>query len=119
MQSKTQKRKYQYQRRKSSRKQGGKGKSPKSPKSPKKFRCCMCRAKVSKNETLETTRCRVKGPYYRHPICPDCWWGTDSKPGFAAEEGTHECPGCKKGVPPIRRTPPKSPPITIDISDSP
>ena len=97
---------------------GGSGKTKKrSPSPPKKFRCCVCSRKTTKNETLETTRCRIKGPFYRHPICKDCWWGTESKPGFAEEAADHECPGCKKGVSPIRRTPPKSPPKTIDLTE--
>ena len=50
-------------------------------KSPKKFKCCICNTITPEGIALETTRCKLKGPYYRHKICPDCWWGKDDKPG--------------------------------------
>lgn len=107
---------------------------PKSP--PPRFKCCICSKELArgrrleasdpssgdilqKYEFLETTRCKLKGPYYKHPICQDCWWGNEKIPGFAEESGRHECPGCKHNVPPIRITPPKLPPKVIDLVDSP
>ena len=79
----------------------------------------MCRNQTPKNKTLETTRCRIKGPFYKHQICHDCWWGTKETPGFATEDGSHECPGCKTGISPTHRTPPKTPPKVIDLTGSP
>jgi hypothetical protein len=32
-----------------------------------------------------------------HRICEDCWW--DPHRGFAREDVTHRCPGCKQGLP--------------------
>jgi hypothetical protein len=98
---------------------GGSGKTPKrSPKSPQKFECCMCGKEADKNAVLETTRCSVRGPFYRHKICKDCWWGTKENPGFADEDKKHECPGCRDNKTPVRMPPRK--PIEIDLTkDSP
>jgi len=93
--------------------------SKKTPKSSNKIQCCMCRKNTLKNKVLETTRCRITGPFYKPPICHDCWWGTKSKPGFAEVSGSHICPGCKKGLSPVRIPPPKSPPKIIDLTGSP
>jgi hypothetical protein len=82
--------------------------------SPKRFQCCVCKKMSDKDHVFETTRCKIKGPYYRHKICSDCWWGTDDKPGFANEESVHECPGCKQHIEPIRR--PATKPVFLDLT---
>lgn len=82
---------------------------------PKRFRCCICKNIVGKNKVFETTRCNVKGPYYRHKICSNCWWGTPGKPGFAHEYSKHECPGCKDNISPVKR--PSKKPTFIDLTE--
>lgn len=41
--------------------------------------------------------CLMKNGYRAHGICQDCWWNPDT--GFAREGVSHDCPGCKKGLP--------------------
>lgn len=74
-------------------------------------KCCMCERMVDKNNTLIPRECLMKyGKKSAHKICPDCWW--DPIEGFAREEGSHECPGCKKGLPL-----PEEPEYFIDLTE--
>ena len=94
---------------------------PNSPISPTGLvSCSMCNDKFPRNEMLvpsgcpNTTMPGTKRPYAdkAHRICKGCWWPTKSNPnsGFAREDGTHGCPGCKKGLPP--NPPLKRPEVT-------
>ena len=58
-------------------------------------KCCVCDAKVNKQECLVPRECLIKyGKERAHKICQDCWWEK-----FAKENASHKCPGCIKGLP--------------------
>jgi hypothetical protein len=48
-----------------------------------------------------------------HRICEDCWW--DEQTGFALESSSHECPGCRKGLPLNRAK--NEPQIVVDLTE--
>lgn len=88
--------------------------------SKKSTECCICGEQMYDKSGLETTRCKMPSTHYRHKICQDCWWHPER--GFVLEGSEHTCPGCRKGLPTKRRTPPKHPlpviDLTLDDSDS-
>ena len=59
--------------------------------------CCMCEQKFILKDCLIPQKCLSKYGKKSHRICQDCWW--DTKIGFSREDGNHDCPGCKKGLP--------------------
>lgn len=75
--------------------------------------CCMCKKKVNKEDTLVPLQCLNKNGKAAHRICSACWW--DQENGFAREGVSHECPGCKKGLPLTHFT--KEPSIYIDLTE--
>jgi hypothetical protein len=79
--------------------------------------CCECEKKVDLSVTLIPRKCSSKRGYNAHRICEKCWWGDETKPGFADENGSHKCPGCEKGRP-LPNLPKKQGVIeVIDIDD--
>jgi hypothetical protein len=62
-----------------------------------KISCCMCGKSVSIKKSLVPIECLIKHGNKAHRICQECWW--DSESGFARENTSHKCPGCKKGLP--------------------
>jgi len=73
--------------------------------------CAMCGKIVSKKDTLVPSICSLQHGQRAHRICQNCWW--DPNTGFALENGSHQCPGCVKGLPLL----PKEKAITIDLTD--
>jgi hypothetical protein len=79
--------------------------------------CCMCENKSNRTDTLVPLNCLRKYGERAHRICQNCWWKPTT--GFAVENGSHECPGCKKHYPltiPLKKSKPTSEEIII-ISD--
>lgn len=72
--------------------------SARGPKT-QKVTCCMCEKSVDLNNALIPAKCFKANMGRAHRICPNCWWGTEKHPGFAQEGPSHNCPGCKKGLP--------------------
>jgi hypothetical protein len=75
--------------------------------------CSMCERMVNKDDTLIPRECLVKHGKGAHRICQDCWW--NAKTGFAREDASHECPGCKKGIPLTDYV--KEKPIFVDLTN--
>jgi len=75
--------------------------------------CCMCEKMVAVKDTFVPRECLMKHGKAAHRICENCWW--NEKTGFALESTSHECPGCKKGVPLTRVK--KEPPIFVDLTE--
>ena len=75
--------------------------------------CCMCEKNFNRNGngTLVPLTCLRKYGERAHRICQNCWWSE-----FAVENGSHECPGCKKHLPlttPLKKNKPTSEEIII------
>ena len=70
-----------------------------------KTNCCMCGKEVEAKlpYSLNPGKCLRNNGLKAHRICEKCWfYGSDGSNGsdaFAREDGNHDCPGCKKGLP--------------------
>ena len=73
----------------------------------------MCEKKINNDDTLVPLQCLNKYGKAAHRICSVCWWNQDI--GFAREGVSHECPGCKKGLPLTHFT--KQPSIYVDLTE--
>lgn len=73
----------------------GTSQSPISPKA--NVPCCMCDHKFPRDTMFTPSRCLQTHRERAHKICEECWW--DPQIGFAKEDTTHSCPGCKRGQP--------------------
>ena len=65
--------------------------------------CCMCDREFHRNDMLVPLACLQKHRERAHRICKDCWW--DPQIGFAREDASHGCPGCKRNLvlnPPLK-----------------
>lgn len=71
------------------------GPSPISPTA--NVQCTMCDHKKPRNQMFTPLECLQNNFDRAHKICKDCWW--DPKIGFARENASHGCPGCKRGLP--------------------
>lgn len=79
--------------------------------------CCDCEKKVDLSIALIPRKCLTRYGYNAHRICDKCWWGDETKTGFADENVSHKCPGCVKGLP-LPVLPKKQGPVeVIDIDD--
>ena len=81
-----------------------------------KVNCCMCEKSVAIEGTLQPRMCLGKYGSKAHRICQDCWWNSES--GFAREGVSHECPGCKKGLPLSLVKPSTKVTEVIDLTDA-
>ncbi len=61
--------------------------------------CCDCEQKSELSNMLIPRKCSSTRGYNAHRICEKCWWGDETKSGFADESASHKCPGCEKGMP--------------------
>ena len=59
-----------------------------------KIVCCICENPQLKDNVFIPRICLNKNGMAAHRICKTCWWNT-----FYAENKSHECPGCIKGLP--------------------
>jgi hypothetical protein len=87
----------------------GKGMSPNAP-----VQCSMCEKNKPRDNTLVPVECLIKHREKAHRICESCWWNPDA--GFARENASHKCPGCKKGLPltePLKKRTPREEEIII------
>ncbi len=74
------------------------GTSSPAPISPKSnVRCSMCDRMFPRDTMFAPVACLQKNRERSHKICEECWW--DPQIGFAREDDTHRCPGCKRGLP--------------------
>jgi hypothetical protein len=78
-----------------------------------KVKCCMCEKMVNNDDTFVPVRCLNQYGRSAHRICSKCWW--DKKKGFAREDISHECPGCRKGLPLTHVK--KEPTIYVDLTE--
>ena len=78
-----------------------------------KVKCCMCGKIVDIKDTLIPRECLMKHGKAAHRICEDCWWDPNS--GFGLETSSHECPGCKNGLPLTQFK--KEEPIFVDLTE--
>lgn len=78
-----------------------------------KVKCCMCGKIVDIKDTLIPRECLMKHGKAAHRICEDCWWDPNS--GFGLETSSHECPGCKNGLPLTQVK--KEEPIFVDLTE--
>ena len=78
-----------------------------------RLKCSMCEKMVDLKDTFVPRECLMKHGKAAHRICEDCWW--DEKTGFALETSSHECPGCKKGLPLTHVK--KEEPIVVDLTE--
>jgi hypothetical protein len=78
-----------------------------------KVKCCMCEKMVYLKDTLIPRECLMKHGKAAHRICEGCWWDPNS--GFGLETSSHECPGCKKGLPLTKFK--KEEPIFVDLTE--
>ncbi len=78
-----------------------------------KVKCCMCEKMVYLKDTLIPRECLMKHGKAAHRICEGCWW--DPNRGFGLETSSHECPGCKKGLPLTKFK--KEEPIFVDLTE--
>jgi hypothetical protein len=60
-------------------------------------KCCMCGKEMNINDGLIPRKCLNMHGLRGHRICKKCWF--DPEIGFAREDISHECPGCKKNLP--------------------
>jgi len=80
--------------------------------------CSICGREFPRNEMLVPLTCLRKHGEKAHRICQDCWW--DPQMGFAREDVSHGCPGCKKELPlnpPIKTRKPTTEEIIIIDDD--
>ena len=78
-------------------------------------KCCMCEKPVAVDGSLQPRACLEKHGSASHRICQDCWWNNEY--GFAREGVSHECPGCKKGLPLTLVKPSTKVNTVIDLTD--
>jgi hypothetical protein len=78
-----------------------------------KVKCCMCEKMVDLKDTFVPRECLMKHGKAAHRICQDCWW--DPQSGFALETASHECPGCRKGLPLTQFK--QEAPIFVDLTE--
>ena len=78
-------------------------------------KCCMCEKTVAVDGSLRPRACLEKHGSASHRICQDCWWNNEY--GFAREGVSHECPGCKKGLPLTLVKPSTKVTAVIDLTD--
>jgi len=58
-------------------------------------KCVWCGQPLAGQDFKIPSKCKHKGkPEKQHKIHDSCWFGTLENPGFFAENGIHECPGC-------------------------
>jgi hypothetical protein len=76
-------------------------------------KCCMCEMNIKKDNTLVPRECLMKYGKAAHRICQDCWWNSET--GFARENVSHKCPGCKKNLPLTEFK--KEAPIFVDLTE--
>ena len=75
------------------------------------MKCCMCE---KSSPSFKPSACLMKNGYRAHKICQECWWNPDT--GFAREGASHECPGCKKGLPLLGVNLEKVSHVVVDLS---
>ena len=72
----------------------------------KNLRCAVCRVFVTRQNSFSPVSCNLKFGSAAHRICLTCWFkGKAGKIPFAAEYGSHKCPGCLMKLPfsPVER----------------